>query len=508
MDKLFNIISNLGSPKIVVIGDLMLDKYVWGEVKRISQEAPIPVINVSSEDVRPGGAGSVVNNLKTLGAQVFACGIIGDDTHGHTLMEIFRQLGVDSTGVMIDRSRPTIMKMRLMGHLQTAGKGVQQLLRVDYEKTHIISKEIETQLTNYLHKTIPSCDIVLVSDMNKGLLSRSFLNTIVAICKKHNKVAIVDPKLMNDYACYEGFTAMTPNRFETELATGIKITDNDSLHHAGSKLASNLSLEYCIITVDKDGMFLYKRSEGTGKNIPTVPRAVFDVTGAGDMVLSMFGMVVGSGYSFEEAAPLANIAAGIEVGKIGATPVTKGEIMNELMGGKNQFSGKIKDVEILSVILNEHRKKNDKIVFTNGCFDILHIGHIEYLKFARKQGDLLVVGLNSDRSVRSLKGPARPFVSELERAKMLAALEDVTYVVLFDEQTPLHLISAVKPDVLVKGEDWKNAGAVGSEIVESYGGKVVFAPFVEGISTTNIVSRIIKRHSETESLKNTVGQTS
>jgi len=181
--------------------------------------------------------------------------------------------------------------------------------------------------------------------------------------------------------------------------------------------------------------------------------------------------------------------------------------LSELMSGKSQLSGKIKDIEVIEGILNEHRKKNDKIVFTNGCFDILHIGHIEYLKFARKQGDLLVVGLNTDRSVRSLKGPSRPFVSETERARMLAALEDVTYVVLFDEQTPMNLIKAVKPDVLVKGEDWKNAGAVGSEIVEAYGGKVVFAPFVAGISTTNIVSRIIKRHSEDESLKDAIGQT-
>src|SRR3989337_1023448 len=495
MDKLFNIVSNLGSPKIMVIGDLMLDKYVWGEVKRISQEAPIPIINVSSEDVRPGGAGSVVNNLKTLGAQVFACGIIGDDAPGQALVNIFKQLGADTAGIIVDKSRPTIMKMRFMGHLQTAGKGVQQLLRVDYEKAHVISAEIETQLNNYLNKTIPSCDVVLVSDMNKGLLSHSFLKTIVTLCKKHKKIAIADPKLVNDYSCYEGLTALTPNRNETEFATGIKITDNDSLHRAGNKLVSNLSLEYCVITIDKDGMFLYHKNGG-GKIIPTVPRAVFDVTGAGDMVLSIFGMVVGSGHGFEEAAPLANVAAGIEVGKIGATPVSKGEIMSELMGVKNQFSGKIKDIEVLDGILNEHRKKNAKIVFTNGCFDILHIGHIEYLKFARKQGDLLVVGLNTDRSVKNLKGPTRPFVSEVERAKMLSALEDVTYVVLFDEQTPLNLIKAVRPDILVKGEDWKNAGAVGSEIVEAYGGKVVFAPFVAGISTGNIVSRTTKTGSE------------
>ncbi len=507
MDKVFNIISNLGSPKIMVIGDLMLDKYVWGEVKRISQEAPIPIINVSSEDVRPGGAGSVVNNLKTLGAQVFACGIIGDDTHGHTLLNIFKNMGVDTAGIIIDKSRPTILKMRLMGHLQTAGKGVQQLLRVDYEKTHVISMETEAQLNVYLNKTISACDMVLVSDMNKGLLSHSLLKMIVALCKKHKKIVIVDPKLVSDYSCYEGFTAMTPNRNETETATGIKITDSDSLNHAGRKLVSRLSLEYCIITLDRDGMFLYHKN-GNGKIIPTTPRNVFDVTGAGDMVLSMFGMVVGSGHSFEDAAPLANIAAGIEVGKIGATPVSKGEILGELMIGRNQLSSKIKDVEVLVGILNEHRRKNDKIVFTNGCFDILHVGHIEYLKFARKQGDLLVVGLNTDRSVKSLKGHSRPFVSEAERAKMLAALEDITYVALFDELTPMELIKIVKPDVLVKGEDWKDVGVVGKEFVESYGGKVVLAPLVEGVSTTNIVSRIINRHSQVKPLKDTVGQTS
>src|SRR5574341_60636 len=505
MDKVFNIISNLRSPKIMVIGDLMLEKYVWSEVNRISQEAPIPIINVSSEDVRPGGAGSVVNNLKTLSDRVFACGIIGDDTHGHTLLNIFKNMGVDTAGVLIDKSRPTILKMRFMGHLQTASKGVQQLLRVDYEKTHVIATETEAQLNVYLNKTISVCDIVLVSDMNKGLLSHSLLKMIVALCKKHKKIAIVDPKLINDYSCYEGFTAMTPNRNETETATGIKITDNDNLNLAGRKLVSNLSLEYCIITFDRDGMFLFHKN-GSGKIIPTTPRNVFDVTGAGDMVLSMFGMVVGSGYSFEDAAQLANVAAGIEVGKIGATPVNKGEILGELMMGRNHLSGKIKDVEMLVGILNEHRKKNDKIVFTNGCFDILHVGHIEYLKFARKQGDLLVVGLNTDHSVRSLKGPSRPLIAETERAKMLAALEDVTYVVLFDEQTPLNLISAIRPDVLVKGEDWKDAGVVGQEFVESYGGKVVLAPLVEGISTTNIVSKIITRHNQMESLKDVAGQ--
>ncbi|MCF6147559.1 MAG: D-glycero-beta-D-manno-heptose 1-phosphate adenylyltransferase [Candidatus Kuenenia sp.] len=503
MDNLFKIVSNLGSPKIMVVGDLMLDKYVWGEVKRISQEAPIPVINVSSEDVRPGGAGSVIANLKMLGAQVLACGVIGDDSYGNILLQILKDMKYDVDGIIVDKSRPTTMKMRLMGHLQTAGKGVQQLLRVDYEKSHYISKEIEQQLNVYLNEKIKECDIVLASDMNKGLLSDSLLKTIITLCREYKKVIIADPKLTSNYSCYRGATAITPNRFETECATGIKITDNDSLHRAASKFVSDLALEYCIITIDREGMFLYHKN-GEGRVFPTTPRSVYDVTGAGDMVLSMFGMVIGEGYSFEEATLLANIAAGIEVGKIGVVPISKDEILNELASENNQKSGKIKTAEMLENILKEHRRKNDTIVFTNGCFDILHVGHIEYLKFARKQGDLLVVGLNADSSIKRLKGPNRPIVSEEERAKMLAALEDVTYVVLFDELTPMSIIKSLKPDVLVKGEDWKDAGVVGQEFVESYGGKVVLAPLVEGISTTNIVSRIIKKHSQNESLHDTV----
>ncbi|MCR4293349.1 MAG: D-glycero-beta-D-manno-heptose 1-phosphate adenylyltransferase [Candidatus Kuenenia sp.] len=506
MDNLFHIVSHLRSPKILVIGDLMLDKYVWGEVRRISQEAPIPVINVSSEDVRPGGAGSVIANLKMLGAQVLACGVIGDDSYGTILLQILKNMKCDVDGVIVDNSRPTTMKMRLMGHLQTAGKGIQQLLRVDYEKTHHISKEKEQQLNGYLNEKIKDCDTVLISDMNKGLLSDSLLKTIIHLCREHKKVVIADPKLSSDYSCYRGVTAITPNRHETECATGIKITDNESLHRAAGKFVSDLELEYCVITIDREGMFLYHK-KGEGRVFPTTPKAVHDVTGAGDMVLSMFGLVLGEGYSFEEATLLANIAAGIEVGKIGVVPVSKDEILNELASEGNQKSGKIKTIEMLENILKEHRRRNDKVVFTNGCFDILHVGHIEYLKFARKQGDLLVVGLNTDSSIKKLKGPNRPIVSQDERAKMLAALEDVSYVVLFDELTPMSIITSLKPEILVKGEDWKDAGVVGQEFVESYGGKVVLAPLVEGISTTNIVSRIIKKHTRDELLQGVITQT-
>jgi len=491
-ENLVHILSNIGRPNIMLVGDFMLDKYVWGEVNRISQEAPIPVLNVTSEEIRPGGAGSVANNLAHLGANVFCYGVIGNDNEGRLLLDNLNNLGVDTEGIVQDSDRPTTVKVRMMGHLQSAGKGIQQLLRIDYEKTDDIEEKKQEEIINKIEGKIQQVDIVLISDMNKGLLSRRILDAVIKSGKDHNVPVIVDPGLTKDYGIYKGATAITPNRFETKLSTGIKITDVNSMKSAGKKLLEENLFEYIIITADKDGMFLYSRDEKC-KLISTVPKDVYDVSGAGDMVLSVFGFVVGSKNSFEDAAMIANVAAGIEVGKIGAVPISKSEILSELMGGSNPLYTKIKVLDELEEILNSHRKENKKIVFTNGCFDILHIGHIEYLKFSRRQGDVLVIGLNTDRSVREQKGDKRPFVSEDERARLISALEDVGYVILFDELTPEKLIRRIKPDVLVKGEDWKEKGVVGREFVESYGGKVILAPFVKDVSTTDIVSRILER---------------
>ena len=491
-ENLVHILSNIGRPNIMLVGDFMLDKYVWGEVNRISQEAPIPVLNVTSEEIRPGGAGCVANNLAHLGANVFCYGVIGNDNEGKLLLDNLNNLGVDTEGIVQDSDRPTTVKVRMMGHLQSAGKGIQQLLRIDYEKTDDIEEEKQGEIINKIEGRIQQVDIVLISDMNKGLLSRRILGAVIKSCKDHKVPVIVDPGLTKDYEIYKGATAITPNRFETKLSSGIKITDVNSMKSAGKKLLEENLFEYIIITADKDGMFLYSR-DGKCTLIPTVPKDVYDVSGAGDMVLSVFGFVVGSKNSFEDAAMIANVAAGVEVGKIGAVPVSKSEILSELMGGSNPLYAKIKVLDELEEILNGHRKENKKIVFTNGCFDILHVGHIEYLKFSRRQGDVLVIGLNTDRSVREQKGDKRPFVSEDERARLISALEDVGYVILFDELTPEKLIRRIKPDVLVKGEDWKEKGVIGREFVESYGGKVILAPFVKDASTTDIVSRILER---------------
>jgi D-beta-D-heptose 7-phosphate kinase/D-beta-D-heptose 1-phosphate adenosyltransferase len=470
----------------------MLDKYVWGEVKRISQEAPIPVINVTSEEARPGGAGSVANNLAELGANVYCCGVIGNDDAGKQLRQMLNNLGVETDGIVEDCDRPTTVKVRMMGHLQSAGRGVQQLLRIDYEKTDDIQEKIQNEIINKIKDKVQHLDVILVSDMNKGAVSKQVVTAVINYGKKQKIPVIVDPRYDGDYSNYKGATAIAPNRYETELSTGIKITGIDSLKAAGKKLLKDLSLEYVIITADKDGMFLCNKN-GEYNLIHTVPKDVYDVSGAGDMVLSVLGFVAGGGNNFEDAAAIANVAAGIEVGKIGAMPISRSEILSELMGGPNPLYSKIKVLDELEKILDKHRENNEKIAFTNGCFDILHVGHVEYLKFSRRAGDVLVVGLNTDASVRAQKGQSRPFVVEDERARLVSALEDVDYVVLFDEQTPESLIRRVKPDILIKGEDWKEKGVVGREFVESYGGKVLLAPLVKGVSTTDIVSKVLEK---------------
>ncbi len=491
-DNLAHILSTIGRPNVLLVGDFMLDKYVWGEVKRISQEAPIPVINVTSEEVRPGGAGSVANNLAHLGANVYCCGVIGTDDEGKRLREILNNLRVETDGIVEDSNRPTTVKVRMMGHLQSAGRGVQQLLRIDYERTDEIQGKIQDEIINKIKNKVQHLDVILISDMNKGVVSKQIIETVINCGGKQKIPIIVDPRYGGDYGNYKGVTAIAPNRYEAELSTGIKITGIDSLKAAGKKLLKDLSLECVIITVDKDGMFLYNKN-GEFNLIPTVPKDVYDVSGAGDMVLSVLGFVAGGGNSFEDAAAIANVAAGIEVGKIGAMPISRSEILSELMGGTNPLYSKIKVLDELEKILDKHRGNNDKIVFTNGCFDILHIGHVEYLKFSRRAGDVLVVGLNTDESVRAQKGQGRPFVAEDERARLVSALEDVDYVVLFNEQTPENLIRRMKPDILVKGEDWREKGVVGREFVESYGGKVLLAPLVKGASTTDIVSKVLEK---------------
>ena len=490
--RLIRLLEGIGHPRVLVVGDLILDRYVTGRVERVSPEAPIQVFDVIAEDHRPGGAGCVAQDLAHLGAQVVCCGIVGKDTAGKALVKALERAGVEKVAALVDPERPTTQKTRYLGHVQSASRAGQQILRVDQESRQPISQAVQKQVIETVERRIRGVDAIVISDYNKGLLSEPVLKSIIRRGAERKVPVLVDPNRGRDFALYRGVTAMTPNRFETEIATGIELDRPASVAAAAKKLIRTLGLRYAVITLDKDGILLCGK-DGQQVAIPTEPKAVTDVTGAGDMVISVLALVVAGGGSFEDAARLANVAAGIEVTKIGAVPVSRREIVVELMLKHRARPEKVLPVSELLRALKTHRQRREKIVFTNGCFDILHAGHVHYLDFARSQGDLLVVGLNTDRSVRAIKGPRRPIVPQDERAWLLAALESVDYVTLFDEDTPIKLIRQVRPDVLVKGEDWRDKGVVGRKFVEAHEGKVVLAPLVKGRSTTRIVETILER---------------
>lgn len=501
--SLLDVLSSLGKPRVLVVGDLILDRYVLGEAGRISAEAPIPVLLKHEEESRPGGAGNVVNVLNALRVAVSCIGVVGDDAEGRLLAQLLQQKCAGPCRILSVAKRPTSVKTRFVGYVQSAGRAMHQILRVDSEDTRPIPDGVSKKIAELVRKSLPNQDAVVVSDYAKGLFSPALLSSIISACRKAKVPVIADPKPRQgqDFGVYRGATVIKPNRYETQIITGMPVQTEDDMLAAARKIHDELDAPVVLLSLDRDGMFLFEVEKAKGKTrvkhaelIRAHPREVSDVTGAGDVVTSVLAAVIGAGAGYRAAAELSNIAADIEVGKFGVAPVSREEIADELRLREHGVPSKLKSLPELMSALAERRRKKETIVFTNGCFDLLHIGHLEYLKFARRQGNLLVVGLNSDASVRRLKGPNRPILKQQERARVLAALEDVDYIVIFEEPTPEHLIAQVKPDVLVKGEDWRKKGVVGREFVESYGGRVVLAPLVEGISTTDIVSRILERY--------------
>ncbi len=381
---------------------------------------------------------------------------------------------------MVLEDRPTISKQRLIGLAQHRHQ--QQLFRMDEESTDPLSPEQEIKILNIYKERLPLIDVICVQDHNKGLLSKSLCRELIKSANHAGKKIIIDPCLTSDYSKYEGATLITPNRQESSNAVGFELQNETDYANAASKLIKQLKLEAIVITLDKSGAYL--KTKGISQIIPTRPRDVYDVTGAGDMVLSTIALTLAAGYDYKTAVELANIAGGIEVGKFGNQTVTIDEIVDEIISQNNTDKSKIRSVDVLVDELNWHRKRNKKIVFTNGCFDILHTGHVKYLRFCKSHGDIVVVGLNSDNSVKKIKGDGRPINNQDDRAIILAALEMVDYVTIFEETDPLKLIKKVKPNILIKGQDWENKGVIGREFVESLGGKVILAPLVEGKSST------------------------
>jgi D-beta-D-heptose 7-phosphate kinase / D-beta-D-heptose 1-phosphate adenosyltransferase len=461
-------------PSVLVMGDLMLDHYLWGKCDRISPEAPVQVIDIQKESTVLGGAGNVVNNLLSLGAKVSVLSVVGEDDNGKELLALLETLGANTKGIVKQAGRKTSKKSRVIASHQ-------QVVRYDSEsKEDIIETSVQALLVQYEHY-LRTVDIILLSDYGKGVLTDSFTCKAIALAKEHGKPILVDPK-GEDYRKYSGATLITPNKKEASIATKIAIVDDVSLQKAGTLLKESLGLDYALITLSEDGMAIFGE---TFTKMPTVAREVYDVTGAGDTVLAALGYALAWGKSIQEAASFANSAAAVVVGKLGSATVTLDEIEAYEHSLRSAKAGsKLKTKEELIRLLQT--KKNQKIVFTNGCFDILHVGHVKYLEIAKSFGDILIVGLNSDDSIKRLKGENRPVNPLEDRAYILASLESVSYVIPFREDTPIELIMAIQPDILVKGSDYEGKEVVGSTIAK----EVRLVQFVEGKSTTKIIEKV------------------
>ncbi len=480
-----SLFSHIGSIRCLVVGDLMLDEYLWGKTERISPEAPVQVVDVLREELRLGGAGNVVNNLVALGAQVAVCSVVGEDSNGIALLDDFARRDVSAEAVFRDPLRRTSRKTRVVASNQ-------QIVRIDRETREPLSAEMESRVCNWITSHSEHFNVILVSDYLKGVLTPRVLQAIIESATARNIPVLVDPK-GTDFSRYAGATLLTPNRKEAEAASGLAITDSASLEQAANHIMEKAGLEHLLITRSEEGMSLFSRT-AEAVHIPTVAREVFDVSGAGDTVLASLAVGVAAGLGMDQAARLANIAAGIAVGKLGTSTVSPDEIINAVALTHSDSDSKIKNLDTLTAIITAEKGRGKTVVFTNGCFDLLHAGHVKYLQKARKLGDLLIMGLNSDASVRRLKGDKRPLIGEEERAHILAALDCIDYVVLFDQDTPLELITALKPNILVKGGDYTPEGVVGKDVVESYGGRVELISFVDGKSTTNIIDKILERY--------------
>ncbi len=465
-------------PKILVIGDLMIDEYLWGNCERISPEAPVQIVDIKKETTVLGGAGNVISNLIALGSNVEVLSVIGDDEVGLLVKAMLTKQGAKAS-LVEQKGRKTSRKTRLMASHS-------QVVRYDKESKNNISVQSVKSLYEKFQEKINSYDIVLLSDYNKGVLTSELLEKFIAYANKKGKKVLVDPK-GSDFTKYKGAYLLTPNKKEAEFASGIKIENETDLKDALTKLKNEVSLAVSVITLSENGIAILEDDKVNVK--PTVAREVYDVTGAGDTVLASLGFALSLGCDISTSVEFANLAAGVVVGKIGSATASLDEIEEyQASLHKSSIELHIKSFEQIEKISTRLKNQNKKVVFTNGCFDILHKGHVSYLNTAKSFGDVLILGLNSDASVKRLKGESRPINTQDDRAYILSALECVDYVVIFDEDTPYELIKLVQPDILVKGADYEGKEVVGSDIAK----QTKLVTFVDGKSTTKTIEKIQK----------------
>jgi D-beta-D-heptose 7-phosphate kinase/D-beta-D-heptose 1-phosphate adenosyltransferase len=484
MHHLVRTLRELPDRHILVVGDMILDRYIEGAATRVSPEAPVLVFECGEERFQLGGACNVAANLVALGARAAVLGLVGEDGASHQLRDLLVERGIDVAPIVVDPTRPTTRKTRYVS--RTA-----QVLRVDAETRHPLADAAEALALEHLSQRPFPYDAILISDYGKGMVTRRIVEAAIEAARSVQGPVIVDPK-GTDYSLYRGVDLMTPNKAEAEAprappATGIPIGGTEDLHRVAVRLKAITGVPTATVTLGKEGIF-YEAEDGRARIIPTEAKAVFDVTGAGDTVVATLALARAAGVGMHDSVRLANIAAGITVGHFGTHAVSRQEIL-ALLGHVGR--GKILTEEDAVSIAARLRADGQRLVFTNGCFDILHPGHTEYLTRARSYGDALMVGVNTDASVRRQgKAPDRPINTLQDRLDVLAALHAVDYLVPFDEDTPRRLIEAITPQVLAKGEDWRDKGIVGREWVENHGGQVLLVPLRDGCSTSAIVARI------------------
>jgi D-beta-D-heptose 7-phosphate kinase / D-beta-D-heptose 1-phosphate adenosyltransferase len=479
--------------KVLVIGDIMLDRYIHGDVERISPEAPVPVLRHARRYERAGGAANVAMNLAGLGCQTILSGFWGNDSEQAELAAILERAGIDTVGV-VSSSLPTISKTRIVGRTQ-------QLLRLDIESRDAPPAAETLRLQELATELVAKVHAVVLSDYAKGALSIALCESVIRAARAAGVPVLADPKTP-DFSKYTGATTVCPNLGELSAAAGVPAHHTEELLAAGQALVAEHDFQFLTVTMSEKGISLLRpASEGsTGVyHSPARAREVFDVSGAGDTVIATLAACLAGGLKIETAVELANLAAGIVVSKVGTVPIAAHELVAVLTPSSGVTAGeKILDLGRIKLRVAEWRASGETIVFTNGCFDLLHVGHITLLEDCRRFGSKLVLGLNADASVCRLKGPARPIVAERERARVMAALAAVDAVVLFEEDTPLELIRALRPDVLVKGGDYTIDTVVGHEDVIAAGGRVEIVPTVEGFSTTNIVKKLTANPAQSE----------
>ena len=460
---------------VLVFGDIILDRYISGSVDRVSPEAPVPVLKPSNEEIRLGGAANVALNLSSLGSNTTLIGVTGKDESSTQIIDLLKKNNIKKA--LSKSNHPTISKLRILASQQ-------QLIRIDNEE-EFSETDWQSSLSNYRkHISLKKNKVLIISDYEKGTLKN--IPLIIREAKKLKKIILVDPK-GDDFSKYKSADIITPNFQEFERVVG-KVNSEPEITKKGKDLIKSLNLNSLLITRGSEGMTLLDKRNGKviREDFPTEARDVFDVSGAGDTVIASIAAGLAGGFSLSESIRLANLAAGIVVGKSGTATVNQAELVPYL--GLSESYVSFNEVKVYSKDLHERGKK---IVFTNGCFDILHAGHVEYLEAAKELGDKLIVAINTDRSVRKLKGSSRPVNTLAHRAKVLASLQCIDKVVFFDEDTPIKLIKAIRPDVLVKGGDYKLKDIVGHKEVSQSGGSVVTIPLVKGLSTSKIISKKI-----------------